>query len=154
MRNSFTLKFLFVALSLAITAQANVIERKATLGSFDGFVERMGAGTREMGRGNTGTADTASMPGAYWNPAILGFRENLNYTLNADKRDLDRMGGNLGLEGKVGKRMGIGFAMLYRGDLDFDVINDDDETIGTATPLFTMMYLGFSYRATRRDPRH
>lgn len=151
MRNSFTLKFLFVALSLAITAQANVIERKATLGSFDGFVERMGAGTREMGRGNTGTADTASMPGAYWNPAILGFRENLNYTLNADKRDLDRMGGNLGLEGKVGKRMGIGFAMLYRGDLDFDVINDDDETIGTATPLFTMMYLGFSYRATRRD---
>lgn len=151
MRNSFTLKFLFVALSLAITAQANVIERKATLGSFDGFVERMGAGTREMGRGNTGTADTASMPGAYWNPAILGFRENLNYTLNADKRDLDRMGGNLGLEGKVGKRMGIGFAMLYRGDLDFDVINDDDETVGTATPLFTMMYLGFSYRATRRD---
>lgn len=151
MRNSFTLKFLFVALSLAITAQANVIERKATLGSFDGFVERMGAGTREMGRGNTGTADTASMPSAYWNPAILGFRENLNYTLNADKRDLDRMGGNLGLEGKVGKRMGIGFAMLYRGDLDFDVINDDDETIGTATPLFTMMYLGFSYRATRRD---
>lgn len=151
MRNSFTLKILFVALSLAITAQANVIERKATLGSFDGFVERMGAGTREMGRGNTGTADTASMPGAYWNPAILGFRENLNYTLNADKRDLDRMGGNLGLEGKVGKRMGIGFAMLYRGDLDFDVINDDDETVGTATPLFTMMYLGFSYRATRRD---
>lgn len=151
MRNSFTLKFLFVALSLAITAQANVIERKATLGSFDGFVERMGAGTREMGRGNTGTADTASMPGAYWNPAILGFRENLNYTLNADKRDLDRMGGNLGLEGKVGKRMGIGFAMLYRGDLDFEVINDDDETVGTATPLFTMMYLGFSYRATRRD---
>ena len=151
MRNSFTLKFLFVALSLAITAQANVIERKATLGSFDGFVERMGAGTREMGRGNTGTADTASMPGAYWNPAILGFRENLNYTLNADKRDLDRMGGNLGLEGKVGKRMGIGFAMLYRGDLDFEVINDDDETVGTTTPLFTMMYLGFSYRATRRD---
>jgi hypothetical protein len=50
--------------------------RKASLGGFDGFVERMGAGTREMGRGNTGTADTASQPGAYWNPAILGFREN------------------------------------------------------------------------------
>ncbi len=47
--------------------------------------------------------------------------------------------------------MGIGFAMLYRGDMDFKVIDDDDQTLGTATPFFSMMYLGFSYRATRRD---
>lgn len=154
MKNLLTnnVKAIFSASLLAIMAvQANAIERKAALGGFDGFVERMGAGTREMGRGNTGTADTASMPGAYWNPAILGFREDLTYTLNADKRDLDRMGGSAGIESKVGKRMGVGFAMLYRGDLDFDVINDDDETIGTATPYFTMMYLGFAYRATRHD---
>ena len=135
-------------LLLTISAFAG---KKATLGSFDGFVERMGAGTRELGRGNTGSADTASMPAAYWNPAILGFREHLSYNLNAEKRDLDRMGGSLGLEGPVGKRMGIGFAMLYRGDLDFDVINEDDETMGSATPYFTMMYLGLAYRATRRD---
>ena len=138
-------------LALAAASQVYAIERKASLGGFDGFVERMGAGTREMGRGNTGTADTASQPGAYWNPAILGFRENLNYTLNADKRDLDRMGGSAGIESKVGNRMGVGFAMLYRGDLAFDVVNEDDETVGTATPYFTMMYLGFAYRATRRD---
>ena len=95
--------------------------------------------------------ETEQMPAAYWNPAILGFRENFAYTLNAEKRDLDRMGGSLGLESKIGKRMGVGFAMLYRGDLNFDVINEDDETMGTATPYFTMMYLGFAYRATRRD---
>lgn len=142
---------LSATLLATMAVQAEIIERKATLGSFDGFVERMGAGTREMGRGNTGSADTASMPGAYWNPAILGFRETVNYTLNADKRDLDRMGGSAGIETKIGKRMGVGFAMLYRGDLNFDVINDDDETIGTATPYFTMMYLGFAFRATRRD---
>lgn len=125
--------------------------KKASLGSFDGFVERMGAGARELGRGNTGTADTASMPAAYWNPAILGFRENLNISISGDRRQLDRMGGALGIENKVGKRMGVGFAMLYRGDLAFDVIDDDDQTLGTATPYFTMMYLGFAYRATRRD---
>ena len=142
---------LSVILALAAASQVYAIERKATLGGFDGFVERMGAGTREMGRGNTGSADTASMPGAYWNPAILGFRENLTYTLNADKRDLDRMGGNVGIEGRVGNRMGVGFAMLYRGDLSFDVVNEDDETVGKATPYFTMLYLGFAYRATRRD---
>lgn len=132
-------------------AAAGVVEKKAALGGFDGFVERMGAGTRELGRGNTGSADTSAMPGAYWNPAILGFRENLNYTLNGEKRDLDRTGGSLGIESSVGKRMGIGFAMLYRGDMDFKVIDDDDQTLGTATPFFSMMYLGFSYRATRRD---
>jgi hypothetical protein len=136
---------------LASSAFAGVVDKKAALGGFDGFVERMGAGTRELGRGNTGSADTASMPAAYWNPAILGFRENFNYTLNAERRDLDRMGGSLGLETPVGKRMGVGFAMLYRGDLDFDVIDEDDQTLGTASPFFSMLYLGFAYRATRQD---
>lgn len=137
--------------SFASSAMALGFTKKSELGGFDGFVERMGAGTRELGRGNTGTADTASMPGAYWNPALLGFRENVGITINAEKRDLDRMGGSFGIEGKVGKRMGVGFAMLYRGDLDFKVIDDDDETLGSAKPFFTMMYLGFAYRATRQD---
>jgi hypothetical protein len=61
------------------------------------------------------------------------------------------MGGSLGLETPVGKRMGVGFAMLYRGDLDFDVIDEDDQTLGTASPFFSMLYLGFEYRATRQD---
>ncbi len=142
---------LLCLLSFASLAAAGVVDKKAALGGFDGFVERMGAGTRELGRGNTGSADTSAMPGAYWNPGILGFRENFSYTVNAEKRDLDRMGGSLGLETPVGKRMGVGFAMLYRGDLAFDVIDEDDQTLGTATPYFTMLYLGFAYRATRRD---
>ncbi len=140
-----------IVLSFATAALAGVVDKKAALGGFDGFVERMGAGTRELGRGNTGSADTSAMPGAYWNPAILGFRQNFNYTLNLERRSLDRTGGSLGLETAVGNRMGIGFAMLYRGDFDFEVIDEDDQTLGTATPFFSMMYLGFSYRATRRD---
>ena len=145
------IKVLLVGLLLASSAFAGGVDKKAALGGFDGFVDRMGAGTRELGRGNTGSADTASMPAAYWNPAILGFRENFNYTLNAERRDLDRMGGSLGLETPVGKRMGVGFAMLYRGDLAFDVIDEDDQTLGTASPFFSMLYLGFAYRATRQD---
>lgn len=139
------------ALILCFAMPAFASSKKASLGGFDGFVERMGGGTRELGRGNTGTADTATLASAFWNPAILGFRENLGYTINAERRSLDRMGGSLGVEGKVGKRMGVGFAMLYRGDLAFDVIDDDDQTLGTATPFFSMLYLGFAYRATRRD---
>ncbi|MBQ7079392.1 MAG: hypothetical protein IJM92_06965 [Fibrobacter sp.] len=137
--------------SLASSVLAGPFSKKSELGGFDGFVERMGAGVRELGRGNTGSADTASMPAAYWNPALLGFRENLGVTINFEKRDLDRLGGSLGVEGKVGKRMGVGLAVLYRGDTDFMVIDDDDETLGSAEPFFTMFYLGFAYRATRRD---
>ena len=96
--------------AFASSAMAIGFTKKSELGGFDGFVERMGAGVRELGRGNTGSADTASMPGAYWNPALLGFRENIGYTVNFEKRDLDRIGGAVGVEGKVGKRMGVGFA--------------------------------------------
>jgi hypothetical protein len=56
---------LALTLLLAGNAFAGVVDKKAALGGFDGFVERMGAGTRELGRGNTGTADTSAMPGAY-----------------------------------------------------------------------------------------
>ena len=147
----FAFRYSLIIALIVLLATSSFAGKRSTLGSFDGFVERMGAGTRELGRGNTGSADTASMPAAYWNPAILGFRQDIAYSLSAEKRDLDRMGGSLGLESPVGKRMGVGFAMLYRGDLAFDVISEDDETMGTATPYFTMMYLGFAYRATRRD---
>ncbi len=140
---------LFVLLLSLVTSA--VADKHARLGGFDGFVERMGAGAKELGRANTGSADTAAMPGAYWNPALLAFRKSFSYSLHAEKRDLDRVGGSLGLEGKIGSRMGIGAAVLYRGDFDFKVIDDDDQTLGSASPFFSMIYLGFSYRLTKRD---
>lgn len=142
---------LFIAILLLALPSFAWEHKKATLGSFDGFVERMAGGTRELGRGNTGTADTSTIGGAFWNPAILGFREEFAYTLNAEERGQDRLGGALAIETKVGKRMGVGFSVLYRGDTDFKVIDDDDQTLGTASPYFSMLYLGFAYRATRRD---
>src|SRR5574344_2553504 len=128
----------FFVLLLCFLSASAFADKKATLGSFDGFVERMGAGAAELGRGNTGSADTAAQPGAYWNPAIRGFRTYTAYSLHAEKRDLDRAGGSLGVEGRVGKRMGVGFAMLYRGDHSFDVVSDDDETLGNTSPYFTI----------------
>lgn len=140
-----------IALLCSLLVAFGYADKKAMLGSFDGFVERMGASAHELGRGNTGSADTSAQPGAYWNPALLSFRTQLTYNLHAEQRSLDRTGGSIGVEGRVGKRMGVGFAMLYRGDHAFDVVNDDDETLGEASPYFTIMYLGFAYRLSRRD---
>ena len=137
-----------VVLLFTLTAFAS---KEGRIGGFDGFVERMGASSVALGRGNTGIADSSSMPAAYFNPAILAFRKNISYSLHAEKRDLDRTGGSLGIEGKIGSRLGIGGAVLYRGDMDFKVIDEDDKTLGSASPFFSMIYLGLSYRFTKRD---
>lgn len=141
-------KWLLLLLSICAVAFA---DKKANLGGMDGFVERMGTGGRELGRGNVGAADTAAMPAAFFNPAILGFRNGIGFTLAAEKRDLDRIGGSLGIESKIGNRMGIGAAVLYRADWDFDVIDSDDKTVGNAQPYFTTTYVGVGYRLTRKD---
>lgn len=125
--------------------------KEARIGGFDGFVERMGASSRELARGNAGSSDTSSMPAAYWNPALLAFRKNIAYTLHAEKRALDRAGGSLGVDGRIGSRMGVGGAILYRGDFDFQVIDEDDQTLGSASPFFSMIYLGLAYRLSKRD---
>ena len=144
------MKRLFVLFFLMACASV-FADKKAALGGMDGFVERMATGGRELGRGNIGAADTSAMPSAYFNPALLAFRSNVGYALAAEKRDLDRAGGSLGIESSVGKRMGIGAAVLYRTDLDFEVINSDDETVGSAQPYFTTTYIGVGYRLTRKD---
>ena len=137
-----------LVLGLATLAMA---EKQAALGGTDGFVERMGAGARELGRGNTGTADTAALPGAYWNPGLLGFRRHLAVALHGENRDLDRAGGSLGIEGGAGARMGVGLGVLFRGDTDFQVVSDDDQNLGSASPYFMMAYLGLGYRLSRMD---
>lgn len=136
---------------LLLSALYALAEKQATLGGRDGFVERMGAGARELGRGNTGSADTASVPGAYWNPGLLGFRRQLAVAFHGEKRDLDRAGGSFGLESGAGARMGVGLGLLFRGDTDFEVINEDDQSLGSATPYFMMGYVGLGYRLTRQD---
>lgn len=138
-------------MTLIFLAVALWADKQATLGGTDGFVERMGAGARELGRGNTGGADTGSAPGAYWNPGLLGMRRDLALSLGGENRDLDRAGGYLGVESGAGKRMGVGMAVLFRGDRDFQVISDDDEDLGTAQPWFMMAYVGMGYRLSRID---
>ncbi len=136
---------------LFLAALAAHADKQATLGGADGFVERMGAGARELGRGNTGSADTAAMPGSYWNPGLLGFRRSLSLSLHGEDRDLSRSGGSLAIESRAGSRMGIGLGLLFRGDRDFAVVNEDDQDLGTASPYAMMGYLGLGYRLSRRD---
>lgn len=125
--------------------------KRVRLGGAEGFVERMGMGTRSLGRGNNGVALSETTPAAYWNPALLAERyREIHYMLQGDKRSLDRAGTGVGVEGGVGQRMGAGLAWAMRTDLAFDVINEEDEDLGSASPAFHMAWVGIGWRLSRR----
>jgi hypothetical protein len=74
---------------------------KEILGGHEGWLDRMGAGIRELGMGNTGTASEEAMPSAYWNPAILPFNREVTAGVGADMRTLSRNGGYAGIQGRL-----------------------------------------------------
>lgn len=146
-----SMRSLFLLLMLASSLFAWG-DKKANLGGLEGFVERMGGGIRELGRGNTGVADDSSMPGAFWNPAfVAASRKGIPVSIDGENRDLGRAGMAFGIQSGLGSRMGIGFALLTRGVYDFKVVNEDDEDLGTANPYFYQAYVSVGWRASRMD---
>ncbi|HSQ42843.1 MAG TPA: hypothetical protein VLM37_11230 [Fibrobacteraceae bacterium] len=127
-------------------------KKQVDLGGLEGFVERMGAGVREEGMGHVGVADLTAQPGAYWNPALVAaHRQGLDIYAGGERRALSRAGAEFGIQAGVGTRMGVGAALLGHGDMDFLVISEDDEDLGTAMPYFYMAYLAIGWRLNRID---
>jgi hypothetical protein len=142
------LKFLAIILIGGVYTYA---EKQASLGSLGGVVERMGAGSRELAKGSAVVADSSAFSVAYWNPGMLSFKRDLAIALHAENRSLNRAGGSFGIESGVGNRMGIGAAILFRGDTDFLLIDEDGKDYGTATPFFMLGYAGLGYRLSKAD---
>ncbi len=132
---------------------AAVLAGKQTrLGAAEGVVERMGLGIAALGRGNTGSADPQTSPGAYWNPAFLALRwRTLDFSAGGERRSLDRYGYALGIEGGVGQRAGVGAAIGVRMDGNFPVINEDDVLLGHAMPSLGSAWVGVGWRLSRMD---
>jgi hypothetical protein len=126
--------------------------KKANLAGLDGFVERMGAGIREQALGNTGVADREAQPGAFWNPALVASsRQGIVMSVGGEQRSMGRTGTQVGVQSGVGTRGGVGFALLGRGDTDFEVVNEEDEDLGQAYPYFYMAYIAVGWRLNRYD---
>lgn len=136
---------LCVLTSVALAAQ------RVNLGGMEGVVERMGVGIEEQGRGNTGTSYSKYGNSAYWNPALLALSEGVSLNAAAEQRTLDRLGYALGAQGGVGKRAGVGGVVAVRMDRDFEVIDEEDDNLGTAKPSLGMGWVGVGWRLTRRD---
>lgn len=140
--------WIFLLLSAPLWSYGNW---RAQLGGMDGFVERMGAGVRSLGMGNTSGADVDAGYSAFWNPAILAQNRGIRADFSFEQRNLGRTGSAFGVQSQIGNRMGIGGAILWRGVTDFKVIDEDDQDLGYANPSFYMGYLGLGWKWTRRD---
>lgn len=134
-----------VATSTALSAGRDV------LGGHEGWLDRMGAGVRELGRGNTGTALADAAPAAYWNPALLPFFRKTMVAGGAEIRSLDRNGGFLSLQGPVANNLGLGVGLVNRGDYNVTAYDANETPIGTARPQAWATYFGAGVRTSRRN---
>jgi hypothetical protein len=121
------------------------------LGGHEGWLDRMGAGVRELGRGNTGTALENSSPAAYWNPAVLPFLRKTELGLGADIRSLGRTGGFAALQGRVATNLSLGAAVINRGDYNVQAYDENENDIGYARPQAFATYFGMGMRTSRRN---
>lgn len=124
---------------------------KEMLGGHEGWLDRMGAGVRELGRGNTGTALADAAPAAYWNPALLPFHRKTMVAGGAEIRSLERNGGFLSLQGPVANNLGLGVGIVNRGDYNVKAYDENETALGTARPQAWATYFGAGMRTSRRN---
>lgn len=141
----FALLLPLLCMTLATAADREI------LGSHEGWLDRMGAGVRELGRGNTGTALLDAAPGAYWNPAALAFHRRTQAAMGAEVRSLGRTGGYLSMQGPVANNLGLGVAVVNRGDWGVTAYDENEASIGTARPQAFATWFAAGARTSRRN---
>jgi hypothetical protein len=132
------------------------IAENDVIGSIDPFAERMGAGSRALARGNAMVADSSAFFTAYWNPGMLAFKRDISLALHGEMRSSSRHGGAFGIEGGTGNKMGIGTAILFRGDekshiYEYELGDSDSTYKGYSAPFFMLSYVSLGYRISKKD---
>ena len=151
MMRSFSISRRAFALLLFAFPLASFAANGEVLGGHEGWLDRMGAGVRELGRGNTGTALEGANPAAYWNPALLAFMRKSEFGMGADVRSADRNGGFVALQGRVATNLGLGAAIVNRGDYNVQAYDANENDIGYARPQAFATYFGMGMRTSRRN---
>ena len=145
MKNAFSSPILCV---IAVLFGVNLAQSapQQLLGGYAGFVERMGAGAREIAMGQTGVADEFSSFVAYRNPALSSAYRKYSLDLFGEQLELDRQGAALGFQAPVGSKMGLAGAWLYRGDSKVRNIDDNDVEADALSPYWSAGFVSGSWR--------
>ncbi len=143
--------FRFLGLWVLLLGSFGFATEEEVLGGHEGWMDRMGAGIHELGRGNTGTAMLEAAPAAFWNPAVLPFSRKTQFGMGADLRSLDRKGGFISLQGALTGNLAVGLGILHRGDFNVVAYDADEKPVGTARPQAFGSYLGMGLRTSRKN---
>lgn len=113
---------------------------------------RLGIGARAQAMGNAHVAflePTTVAP--YWNPAMLVMYAN-KFTASTGYRfmSLGRREGHLSFAGKVPPRMAYGVALLYHGDHDVPIFDDDGAWTYDGGFFSLAVHVAVAYKLNRR----
>jgi hypothetical protein len=121
------------------------------LGAHEGWLDRMGAGIRELGRGNTGSLLEDGSAASYWNPALLGLSRRTQVAVGAETRAAERIGGFASIQGRAAGQLGLGLSVVHRGDYEVKAYDADERAIGTARPQSIASFVGLGLRTSRQQ---
>lgn len=121
------------------------------LGAHEGWLDRMGAGIRELGRGNTGTLLEDGSAASYWNPALLGMARRTQVGFGAETRAAERIGGFASIQGRAAGQLGLGLSVVHRGDYEVQAYDADERDIGIARPQSIASFIGLGLRTSRQQ---
>lgn len=139
-------------LILGLLSVSSFAAESEVLGGHEGWLDRMGAGVRELGQGNTGTDRVDGALAAFWNPALLPFPKKPQLALGGEIRSLDRNGGYVSFQERLTGNLGVGITIVNRGDLKIPILDGNEDTISgllTAAPQAFASYLSVGLRTSR-----
>jgi hypothetical protein len=136
-------------LLLAALLSAGIAEA-SMIGGESGAYLRYPAGASALAMGGAWSAAPLGLS-SWWNPALTGSRKERAGTLGAGFRSLGQTDGFGAIEFRVPPRVGMGLAVLYRGDPLLNNLYDENENpIGNAAYTSITGKIALSYLINRR----
>ena len=113
---------------------------------------RMGIGSRAEAMGNASVAMLApTTVDAYWNPAMAVMMDGrFKTTAGVRFLTLGRRQGFASVEGKIPPRLAVCAAILYHGDNDIPIYDNDGNNTYNGYFLSTATHIGFAYKLRRK----
>jgi len=121
----------------------------APLGGVPGAMQRAGFGARNQGMGNASVALVDPGSGPQANPALLAMTNSRVLRVGGSWLALDRREAFIVYKQRIRAKTSIGGSWLYRDIPEFDLIDDNEEVVGTSSESFHAAQIGLAYRPRR-----
>lgn len=128
---------------------ATAMPENVPLGGAPGAMQRAGFGARSQGLGNASVALADPGVGSQANPALLAMTGTRTLRAGGSLLSFDRREAFLVYKQRMRANTAIGGSWLYREIPEFDLVDDNEEIIGTSSESYHAAQIGLAYRPRR-----